>query len=173
MSACTPTKTLETTTKIFNMAYSPSPTLTKGNSTYYNRTLTTSPPPLNKREKRKLAFEERCNEIGQNFARNRNQQYLVQNHSIQAALTYITKQDAFTERPLDDWPPSVRDAIVSIIDNSTRRKLDPAVVPRATQFAASYTEEVNQAIEHRDARLAHLVVCIFLPVSLENQLTLL
>ena len=153
------------------MAYSPSPTLTKGNSTYYNRTLATSPPPLNKREKRKLAFEERCNEIGQNFARNRNQQYLLQNHSIQAALSYITQQDAFTERPLDDWPTSVRDAIVSIMESSTRRKLDPAAVPRATQFAASYAEEVNEAIEHRDARLAHLVVCISQPVVLVNQLT--
>lgn len=149
------------------MAYSPSPSMAKGGgSTHFNRTMAASPPPLNKREKRKMAFEERFNEIGQTFARNRNNQYWAQNHSVQAALTYITKQDSYRDRPLDDWPADIRDSVDAIINNNVHRKGNLEAAPRAAQFAASYAEEINRAMETRDAQLTEVVVSLALGAAM-------
>ena len=109
-----------------------------------------------------MAFEERFNEIGQTFARNRNNQYWAQNHSIQAALTYITKQDSYRDRPLDDWPTDIRDSVNAIIDNNVHRKGNSEAAPRAVQLVASYAEEVNCAMETRDAQLTDVVVSLAL-----------
>ena len=145
------------------MAYSPSPTMAKSSGPMQlSRTMAASPPPLNKREKRKMAFEERFNEIGQTFARNRNNQYWAQNHSVQAALTYITKQDSYRDRPLEDWPTDIKDSVNAIINNNVHRKGNPEAAPRAAQFVASYAEEINRAMETRDAQLTDVVVSLAL-----------
>ena len=108
-----------------------------------------------------MAFEERFNEIGQTFARNRNHQYWIQNLSLQAGLTYITKHDSYRDRPIDDWPAEIKENVESIINNNVHRKPSPEAAPRAAQLAASYAEEANAAMETRDAQLTDVVVSLY------------
>ena len=133
-----------------------------GSSNHFDQPPTHSPPPppppLNKREKRKLAFEERFNGIGQAFARNRNNHFVIQNQSLQASLTYINQQDSYSDRPINDWPAHIKDNVDTILSNNPRMKGHLEASPRAAHFAASYAEEINAAMEARDAQLAAVVV---------------
>ena len=158
------------------MAFSPSPqppALAAAGSLSQRAPYSRSPPPqqnLSKRDKRKLQLEDRLQEISRNFRQNRDFEYRSQLQTIQSDITYISAADPYKDQPLNDTPEDVVEEITSGI---TRNNQGPArgshVSPgaakgkapeRAGKFAMAYIDEINDAMEEKDAQLTLLAVSL-------------
>ncbi|KAL8642494.1 MAG: hypothetical protein Q9228_000812 [Teloschistes exilis] len=105
-----------------------------------------TPPPLTKREKRKNAMAERLRDISTNFAENREYHYRRQLQALQRDLSFITYAEPYRDRPLDE----INDELALDGGNDAQ--------PRAGKWARKFIEEVNNAMEDRDAQLCLVVV---------------
>ncbi|KAL9578146.1 MAG: hypothetical protein Q9212_005902 [Teloschistes hypoglaucus] len=104
-----------------------------------------TPPPLTKREKRKNAMAERLRDISTNFAENREYHYRRQLQALQRDLSFITHAEPYRDQPLEE-----------ILDDFGPDGGNDAQ-PRAGKWARKFIEEVNNAMEDRDAQLCLVV----------------
>ncbi|KAI4194372.1 MAG: hypothetical protein LQ350_007811 [Teloschistes chrysophthalmus] len=105
-----------------------------------------TPPPLTKREKRKNAMAERLRDISTNFAENREYHYRRQLQALQRDLSFITHAEPYRDQPLEE-----------ILDDFGPDGGNDAQ-PRAGKWARKFIEELNNAMEDRDAQLCLVVV---------------
>ena len=168
------------------MAYSPSPHIPNlavaGTSSRFNRhsPSPTLPQPLSKRDKKRNVMENRLAEISSSFAENRDHIYRKQLQALQADMNYIQAARLYDNVPLDqigDEGPeeastsaaasaagSFRNAHQAHLPNHMRLETTHRTGPRTAEFI----QEVNDAMEQRDADLTTIVVCKnshFLPGS--------
>ena len=159
------------------MAYSPSPHIASlavaGSSSRFNR-LSPSPPfqqPLSKRDKKRNVMENRLAEISSSFAENRDHLYRKQLQVLQADMNYIQAARLYDNVPLDeigDEGPeepntsaaastagSLRNAHQAYLNGHTRLEAPYKTGPQTAEFI----QEINDAMEQRDADLTTLVVC--------------
>lgn len=160
-----------------SMAYSPSPHIASlavaGSSSRFNR-LSPSPPfqqPLSKRDKKRNVMENRLAEISSSFAENRDHLYRKQLQVLQADMNYIQAARLYDNVPLDeigDEGPeepntsaaastagSLRNAHQAYLNGHTRLEAPYKTGPQTAEFI----QEINDAMEQRDADLTTLVVC--------------
>lgn len=158
------------------MAYSPSPHIASlpapGSSSRFNRH---SPPPplqqpLSKRDKKRNAMENALAEISSSFAENRDHLYRKQLQALQADMNYIQAARLYDNVPLDgigDEGPeeantsaaassagSLRNAHQAHLNGHTRLEFPYKTGPQTAQFI----QEINNAMEQRDADLTTVVV---------------
>ena len=116
-----------------------------------------SPSPLaqqagNKRDKRRLALQDRLNEIVASFTSNRDVHCRKQMHQYHNDSNYINSAALYQNKPLEepgeDGEPRWRLWL---------QKLTTAV--RLGRYATGFIQDVNDALEQRDADLAALAVC--------------
>ncbi|KAI4164597.1 MAG: hypothetical protein LQ342_001910 [Letrouitia transgressa] len=130
------------------MAYRPSPQLTaalgpSNNSSHLHRSSLT-PPPINKRDKRRNNMMEKFHEISMNFAENRDQHWRKQHQELQRDLNFITSAEPYQNEPLDeDWED---------VEGKTSIPGDEKALPPG-KWSRRFVEEVNNAMEDRDAQL--------------------
>ena len=127
-----------------------------------------TPPPLSKRDKRRNAMMDRLQEISQNFAENREYHYRRQLQALQRDVNFITFADPYQNQPLDellddyDEDPTTSAAGMrggqygSMAGNNERQ-------PRVGKSGRRFIEEVNNAMEDRDAQLSLIVVSQSIP----------
>ena len=162
------------------MAYSPSPqpgALAAAGATRNIPRTSVTPPPnqiLSKRDKRKNALIDRLRDISANFANNRDMHYRQQLQTYQADMSYINEANPYENKPLDDLGDEIVDKINETIASSAQGGRPPQAgshsrfqaPPRAGKWAAGFVQEVNAAMEERDAQLVLLAVRIMLfPLS--------
>lgn len=156
------------------MAYSPSPQpaalVAAGSSRIFSRP-SPSPPPsqaVSKRDKRKNALTDRLRDISTNFANTRDFIYRQQLQTYQVAMSYITEADPYDNKPLDDLSDNIIENINKTVSSNSQGGQRAAPVesqprfqapPRAGKWAATFVQEVNAAMEERDAQLTLVAVC--------------
>ena len=159
------------------MAYSPSPHITNqaaaGTSSRFNRhsPSPTFPQPLSKRDKKRNVMENRLAEISSSFAENRDHIYRKQLQALQADMNYIQAARLYDNVPLDEIGDegqeeattsatasaagSFQNAHQAHLPNHRRLENNHRTGPRTAEFI----QEVNDAMEQRDADLTTIVVC--------------
>ncbi len=159
------------------MAYSPSPHIAglavASNSSRFNHH-SPSPPlqqPLSKRDKKRNVMESRLAEISTSFAENRDHLYRKQLQVLQADMNYIQAARLYDNMPLDEigdegleetntsaaasTAGSLRNAHQAYLNGHTRLEVPLKTGPQTAEFI----QEINDAIEQRDADLTTIVVC--------------
>ncbi|KAL8686679.1 MAG: hypothetical protein Q9218_006942 [Villophora microphyllina] len=119
--------------------------LVAGASSSHSQRQSPTPPPLTKREKRKNAMAERLRDISANFAENREYHYRRQLQALQRDVSFITYAEPYQNRPMDEAIDDYG------LDGSNERQ------PRGGKWARNFIEEVNNAMEDRDAQLCLIV----------------
>ena len=133
-----------------NQAYSqdtPNPTAGGNNPRFHQPT---------KREKRKNAMVDRLRDISANFAENREYHYRRQLQSLQRDVNYITYAQPYRDQPLEELDDSDGDGLAfvsGIVSGNGERQ------PRPGKWARKFEEEMDNAVEDRDAQLTLIVVC--------------
>lgn len=155
------------------MAYSTSlHTAVAGSSTQFNRH-SGSPPLqlyLSKRDKKRLNMAEKLIEISNNFAANRDAIYRKQLQTYQADINFIQSANPYENKPLDDPADDQSDEVAgsaaASIQGSLRHtqhillngrgRIEPTF--KTGKYASKYVQEINDAMEKRDADLTTLAV---------------
>lgn len=161
------------------MAYSPSPQLSPRaagpgvTALKSERPMTPSAhaQPLSKRDKRRTALSEKLNEITAAFSNNRDSHYRQQLQTLQADMNLIMRADPYQGRPLDDFGDDVAELVGAAMAGTSyaavngagvghggQRRPDPEASASSGRWYARYVEEVNNAMEERDAALTVLHV---------------
>ncbi|KAL8830309.1 MAG: hypothetical protein Q9170_005792 [Blastenia crenularia] len=146
--------------------YQPSPqppsTFMAGSRPSHLHRLSPTPPPVSKRDKRRNAMMERIQEISTSFAENREYHYRRQLQALQRDVNLITRAEPYRNEPLDeklgdieeDGPTNVAGIRGgqhgSIMGRSERQ-------PKVGKWGRRFIEEVNNAMEDRDAQLSLIV----------------
>ncbi|KAL9608288.1 MAG: hypothetical protein Q9167_006871 [Letrouitia subvulpina] len=130
------------------MAYRPSPQLTAAlgpsNSSSYLHRSSLTPPPINKRDKRRNNMMDKFHEISMNFAENRDQYWRKQHQELQRDLNFITSAEPYQNQPLnEDWED---------VEGKTSLPGAEKTLPPG-KWSRRFVEEVNNALEDRDAQL--------------------
>lgn len=171
-------------TSTASMAYSPTPQNTSlpnaghtSNANPFYRLERHSPSPptqqtaLSKRDRRRIALQERLAEISLNFAENRDANYRKQLQQYQADINFINAAQLYDNKPLlepgeedDDKidvksATSVRQQPSNPINGNNRHEIQP----KTGRHAAGFVNEVNDALERRDVDLTGSAVCLPLP----------
>ena len=113
--------------------------------------------PLSKRDKKRQAVESRIGNIGDNFARERENHCRTQPGAISRDIHYIVRANAYGNRPLDDTADEAFSDAISApsaagsIDGDTR-------VPNIGKIAQRFVDGVNDSMEERDARITDIHV---------------
>ncbi|KAL8956888.1 MAG: hypothetical protein Q9183_006196, partial [Haloplaca sp. 2 TL-2023] len=107
-----------------------------------------------KREKRKNAMLERLRDISTNFAENREYHYRRQLQSLQRDVNHITYAQPYRDQPLDELDDSDGDGLASVSGNVSG---NGERQPRAGKWARKFDEELDNAVEDRDAQLTLIV----------------
>ncbi|CAF9910558.1 MAG: hypothetical protein ALECFALPRED_006685 [Alectoria fallacina] len=157
------------------MAYSPSPHIASlavaSSSSRFNRH-SPSPPlhqPLSKRDKKRNVMENRLAEISSSFAENRDHLYRKQLQALQADMNYIQAAHLYDNAPLDEigddgmeeantsaaasTAGSLRNAHQAHLNGHTRLEVPYKTGPQTAEFI----QEINDAMEQRDADLTTVV----------------
>lgn len=125
---------------------------------------------MSKRDKRKNALIDRLRDISTNFANNRDFIYRQQLQTYQVAMSYINEANPYDNQPLDDLGDNIIENINETVSSNAQGGQRAAPVgsqpkfqapPRAGKWAATFVQEVNAAIEERDAQLTLVAVCHF------------
>ena len=155
------------------MAYSPSPqpaALAAAGSSKNLSRLSPTPPPnqaVSKRDKRKNALTDRLRDISANFANNRDFYYRQQLQTYQIAINYISEAKPYENKPLDDLGDDIIQNISDTVSGNTQggqragqtgSQSKFQAPPRAGKWAATFVQEVNEAMEERDTQLTMLAV---------------
>ena len=112
-------------------------------------------------------LSERLNAISANFSQNRDAHYRSQLQSLQLAMNYINTSEPYKDQPLNDNPDDILEELsVAVADNAqrvaqagARANVNTYEVPVGTDLlVAAYAQEINDAMEARDANLATVAV---------------
>ena len=158
------------------MAYSPTPhatalhNLAAGtyNSKYRLNQPSASPPPpqnMNKRDKKRQAMADRLAEISNNFARDRDEHYRDRIRGFSTDISFINNAALYDNQVLDDFDFELGEeqnagATVGAQTGRTQNA-NPASqgAPKLGKHAAMFVQDVNDALEEKDAALTRLAVC--------------
>ncbi len=135
------------------------------NTTHLHRHSHTPPPPptLSKRDKRRNAMIDRLRDLEDGFAANRDFYYRQQLQALQRDANIITGAAPYRNQPLDDLD-DVIDPDESAPINGNRAQHPEETMgntesqPKAGKWARGFIEQVNNAMEDRDAQLSLIVV---------------
>lgn len=116
---------------------------------------------VSKQKKRRNALAERLNNISVSFAQNRDDNYRKQLQTLQFDIAHINHADPYGDCMLDDFSSDILDEMTTAVAGnlnetlrlSRARKSDMEASPRAGFWSSKYTQEINDAIEHRDTQL--------------------
>jgi hypothetical protein len=146
------------------MPHSPSPAPGGGFHGHSNhRRLSASPTsqyPLSKRDKKRNAIENRLKDIMTTFSTNREYHLRAQLNALTRDIHFITKVDSYQNKPLDDGADDLTTEIGSVtgsVDGDNRVPLG--------RYAGQFVEQVNDAMEERDATLTEVDVSVRSPAS--------
>lgn len=130
-----------------------------GSNKLIDRHHTNSPPQqISKRDKRRNMLSERLEDITKQFSQNRDMHYREQLQAIQIDMNLIMEADAHGMEMLKNQPDEIDDLVLENINRGGRKALGPIPPPRAGRIYADFAQEVNDAMEERDATLtAHQV----------------
>ena len=143
------------------MAHSPSPgpsSMAAMNIT--NRRLSPSPPltqqPLSKRDKKRGQIDNRVKELVAARHANRDTNLRAQLNALSRDIHYINRAELYQNQPLGDGPDDLMAEVASVTASGTG---EPEItkVPLGRN-AAQFVEQVNNAMEERDASLTNVHV---------------
>lgn len=149
------------------MAYFPSPqlsprTATAGNSVAlkHERAMTPSllAQPVSKRDKRRTVLAEKLNELTSAFSQNRDSHYRQQLQALQADMNLIMRADPYQDQPLDDSADAIADLISEILSGNPHSTVNGELAATSGRRYARFVEQVNNAMEDRDAQMTTLHV---------------
>lgn len=153
------------------MAYSPSPRpLGALGATQPVRHPGTPPIPIviSKQRKRRNALAERLKDISVSFAQNRDDHYRKQLQTLQLDMNHINHAQPYENAPLDDFSSDILEetnaAGPSTANEGFRmsmmgaRMSDMEALPRSGSWFSRYTQEINDAMEEKDAQLTLVAV---------------
>ncbi|KAI9765152.1 MAG: hypothetical protein M1840_007745 [Geoglossum simile] len=151
------------------MECSPSPRpLALRNPTRTERMLSPTPPPLpqSKRDKRRNLLSDRLTEINESFSQNRDSHYRQQLQALQIDMGLIVRAKPYAENPLEDTAEAVEELVAVATGGGAKglgtnhlsgnRRQESEMAALAGKVYAAFVEEVNDAMEARDAELALL-----------------
>jgi len=160
------------------MAMSPSPQLspTMGAGQRIDRNNSATPPaqPLSKRDKRRSQLIDRLNEITQQFNNNKDQYYRNQLQAIQIDTGLILHADPYRDDPLSDFGDEIQEMICNATAQNPKAMLaiiNGDVASIAGKMYSEFANEVNDAMENRDAALTMHKVSDTLELDCELVLT--
>ncbi|KAL9027810.1 MAG: hypothetical protein Q9196_003720 [Gyalolechia fulgens] len=118
-----------------------------------------TPPPLSKRDKRRNAMMDRLQDISINFAENREYHYRRQLQTLQRDVNIITHAEPYQNQPLDELLSDVDEDHTTAAAGMRGGQYgsmngNREGQPRAGKWARRFIEEVNNAMEDRDAQLS-------------------
>lgn len=115
-------------------------------------------PVLSKRDKRRGMLFDKVNEMVDYFMTNQYDFYFAQLSALQCDMNLIHRSDPFESGPLDSSPETVSILVDEVRKETTRNR--PIAAEAEETFAAmkgrfysQYADEINAAIERRDAEL--------------------
>ena len=155
------------------MAYSPSPgPQTLSRPTAQPHRITPTPPlpqPVTKRDKRRNMIQQGYKDLETRFRINRESHSKAQLNSISRDISFINRANPYDSRALEDGADEIATDITSVIGEHTYGELrggalsvisaDSEIRVPLGKWSAKFVEEVNNAMEDRDARLVDLIVC--------------
>lgn len=105
---------------------------------------------------------DRLQEISSNFAENRDYHYRRQLQTLQCDLNLITHAEPYRNQPLDEVVDDADDE-AALSAAGTRGQYGPTVganerQPKVGKWGRRFIEDVNNAMEDRDAQLSLVVV---------------
>ena len=153
----------------------PKPSIVASNPTHTHRQSLTPPvaPTLSKRDKRRNAMIERLRDIEDGFAANRDFYYRQQLQALQRDANIITYADPYRNQPLEELN-DVPNADENAPTNGNRIHHNGGAMgsgerqPKAGKWARGFIEQVNNAMEDRDAQLSLIVVSCFMPIRVTS-----
>jgi len=127
-----------------------------------DRRVSPSPPPqpLSKRDKRRNNITDKLSDMIQTFTQDQHQHYRAQLQAIQVDMTMILRANPYENRPLDDSAEDVEQEIENVTGGSLPNT-DAAVkdyLALAGKRYHEYVQQINHALEQRDADLTALQV---------------
>ena len=141
------------------MAYSPSPGPSGfGANLLSARRPSATPPlsqqPLSKRDKRRIAIENRLKDISASFASNRDAHLRSQLNALSKDIVFINRADPYQNGILDDGLDDLGGGGSSIAAGAVDRDMRVPLGKHALQFV----NDINDAMEERDAGLTNVHV---------------
>lgn len=139
-----------------------------GSSNQVYRADRRSPSPsnqqsVNKRDKRRIALQDRLNDIISNFSNNRDLYYRKQLQQYQTDIHFVSNAALYDNQPLLEPGEEEQDGATRNSARPSRLGLSNGSAkidsyPKLGRQATSFIEEVNDAMEQRDADLVTLAV---------------
>ena len=142
-----------------NMACSPSPGPSNLAGTFHNaRNRSATPPPaqqpLSKRDKRRIAIENRLKDISSSFASNRDAHLRSQLNTLSKDIIFINRADPYQNGILDDGI----DGSVGNVSSIGTISGDTETRAPFGKYALQFVNDINDAMEERDAGLTSVHV---------------
>jgi hypothetical protein len=129
-----------------------------------DRRVSVSPPPqpqpLSKRDKRRNNITDKLSDMIQTFTQDQHQHYRAQLQAIQVDMTMILRANPYENSPLDDSAEHVEQEIENVTGGSLPNT-DASVkdyLALAGKRYHEYVQQINHALEQRDADLTALQV---------------
>jgi hypothetical protein len=129
-----------------------------------DRRVSASPPPqpqpLSKRDKRRNNITDKLSDMIQTFTQDQHQHYRAQLQAIQVDMTMILRANPYENSPLDDSAEHVEQEIENVTGGSLPNT-DASVkdyLALAGKRYHEYVQQINHALEQRDADLTALQV---------------
>ncbi|KAL8935837.1 MAG: hypothetical protein Q9216_005237 [Gyalolechia sp. 2 TL-2023] len=144
---------------VYQQSPQPSANLMAGSRPPQLHRASPTPPPLSKRDKRRNAMMDRLQDISNNFAENREFYYRRQLQALQRDVNHITHAKPYLNRPLDELLDNLDEEHTTAIAGmrgGQHRSMngDGEERTRAGEWTRRFIEEVDNAMEDRDAQLS-------------------
>lgn len=129
-----------------------------------DRRLSASPPPvpLSKRDKRRNNITDRLSDMIDTFAQEQHQHYRAQLQAIQVDMSLILRANPYNNMPLDDDAEDIEHEIENITGGNLPQLSNDAAKKDYLALAGKryhdYVQDINRAMEQRDADLTALKV---------------
>lgn len=131
-----------------------------------DRRTSASPPavPLSKRDKRRNNITDRLSDMIETFAADQHQHYRAQLQAIQVDMSMILRANPYNNTPLDDHAEDIAAEIEKITGGSMPQLSNEAAKKDYLALAGKryhdYVQDINRAMEQRDADLTALKVSL-------------
>ncbi|KAI4139131.1 MAG: hypothetical protein LQ341_004340 [Variospora aurantia] len=147
---------------VYHPSLQPPASLSAGGRSSHPHHLSPTPPPLSKRDKRRNAMMDRLQEISSNFAENRDYHYRRQLQELQCDLNLITRAEPYRNQPLEEVVDDANDDTSVSAAGTRGGQYGPTTganerQPKVGKWGRRFIEEVNYAMEDRDAQLSLVV----------------
>ncbi|KAI9811767.1 MAG: hypothetical protein M1827_005312 [Pycnora praestabilis] len=124
---------------------------------------TPPPQPLSKRDKRRNLLSDRLNDLTASFAQNRDTHYRQQLQALQIDMNLIMRAEPYSGTPLADTGDEIAEMVTSAVTGNNshngmngQRRSEGDGAALAGRWYAKFAEDVNNAMEDRDAGLTML-----------------